>query len=100
MDGERSNLGTPQFEYETKRVEGGPPIPCDVCLGGLDAPWFLGAYIGETLTYIMCARDAVRFNLLTDTCAACIPDPSDERVCDSCGKEYRRAAPALIEAVA
>lgn len=101
MDDKNPNrLGTRQYEYDFKRVEGAAPIPCDCCLGGMDSPWFLGAYIGEVLSYVVCARDAVLINQLTDTCASCIPDPTDERICDNCGKEYRRAAPQVAEVAA
>lgn len=96
MDDEKVFLGTRMHTYDIKRQEGAPVIPCDACMGGMDAPWWIGFYIGDTLAYVICAADAVAINMATDTCSTCIPDPSDERVCDNCGKEYRRAAPAPV----
>lgn len=97
------NLGTPQHVYAMVREEGPGPIPCDPCMGGMDAPWHIAFYLGDMrqalskeapIAYIICANCCVKINRMTDTCGDCIPDPTDDRVCDSCGKEYRRKKPA------
>lgn len=96
MVGVMLNLGSQMHKYEKKRIEFAPPIPCDGCMGGMDAPWFVGSYIGETLAYVLCAACVVETSLFADTCSACIPDPSEDRTCDSCGKEYRRAPKKVV----
>lgn len=82
------------FEYTIIRVEGVNTIPCDLCMGYTE-DWHLEYRIQESLSSVVCSLCAIDINKQTDTCAACIPDPTDDRVCDSCGREYRRAIPKV-----
>lgn len=91
------DLGQHGYDYTRMRVESPPPIPCDGCMGGQTASWFIGSFISESLAYVTCALCAVEVSLLVDTCSTCIDDPSDNRECDKCGKGYRRAPKVMAD---
>ena len=93
-----TELNTRIHKYEMERREVSPHIPCDICMSGMDSPWYIAFTIGGTLAYVICAADAVDISFMTDTCSDCIPDPTEDRVCDKCGKEYRRKKTAVTEA--
>lgn len=93
----RVNLGSQMHKYDKKRMEESPPIPCDACMGGLDAPWYVGSYIGDTLAYLTCAACCVETASFVDVCSTCVDDPSADRECDVCTKAFRRAAKKAVE---
>lgn len=97
---ERPQLNERIHKYEIRRVEGSPVIPCDMCMSGYTTPWHIGFFLNETLAYVVCAADAVDISLLVDSCTDCIDDPTAERVCDTCGKDYRRRKPVVQEVAA